>query len=215
MSAAFASVVLDVDSTISGIEGIDWLAERRGPEVAAKIGALTNDAMRGTIPLESVYGARLDVIRPSSSEIAALGVAYEDNLAPGLREAFERMRAAGIKLVLVSGGLRQAIEPLATSLGIADTELHAVRLRFNDDGSYLGFDASSPLTTSSGKSTVLEQLQLERPIFAAGDGATDVAMRQVADKFAAYVGFARRPNVVAQADLVVDSFADLADLVLG
>ena len=27
--ARFASVVLDADSTLSGIEGIDWLAERR------------------------------------------------------------------------------------------------------------------------------------------------------------------------------------------
>jgi len=215
VSAKFATVVLDVDSTISGIEGIDWLAERRGPDVAAKIGSLTNEAMRGEIALESVYGARLSVIRPSRDEIAALGVAYQEHMAPGLRVAFDRMRAAGVKLVLVSGGLRQAIAPMATSLGVGATDLHAVDVRFNDDGSYLAFDSSSPLTTSSGKQTVLEQLALARPIFAAGDGATDVAMRAVADKFAAYVGFARRENVVAQADLVVDSFAQLADLVLG
>ena len=32
---AFASVVLDVDSTVSGVEGIEWLASRRAPDVAA------------------------------------------------------------------------------------------------------------------------------------------------------------------------------------
>ena len=215
MSAKFATVVLDVDSTISGIEGIDWLAERRGPDVAAKIGSLTHEAMRGEIPLESVYGARLSVIRPSRSEIEALGVAYQEHMAPGLRVAFDRMRAGGATIVLVSGGLRQAIAPMATSLGVADTDLHAVDVRFNDDGSYLTFDSSSPLTTSSGKQTILERLQLTRPIFAAGDGATDIAMRAAADTFAAYVGFARRDNVIAQAELVIDSFAQLADLVLG
>ena len=34
---SFASVVLDVDSTLCGVEGIDWLAQRRGPEVATRI----------------------------------------------------------------------------------------------------------------------------------------------------------------------------------
>lgn len=214
MSANFATVVLDVDSTISGIEGIDWLAERRGPEVAATVASLTNDAMRGVIPLESVYGARLDVIRPSLSEIGALGTAYREHVAPGLEHAFDRMRSAGVDLVLVSGGLREAIEPLATWLGINGADLHAVHVRFNDDGSYLTFDSSSPLTTSIGKRAVVERLQLARPVLAVGDGATDVAMREVVDTFAAYVGFVRRENVVAQADVVVDSFAQLVDLVI-
>jgi phosphoserine phosphatase len=215
MTGKFATVVLDVDSTLSGIEGIDWLAERRGADVAAKVVSLTDEAMRGLIPLESVYGARLEVIRPTSSEIEKLGEAYRAQAAAGLELAFDRMRRGGVKIVLVSGGIREAIVPFAESLGVDSGDLHAVSLRFNDDGSYASFDASSPLTTSSGKRAVLERLQLARPIFAAGDGATDVAMRGVADTFAAYVGFARRPNVVAQADVVVDSFAHLVDLVLG
>jgi phosphoserine phosphatase len=215
VSAKFATVVLDVDSTISGIEGIDWLAQRRGPDVAARIASLTDEAMRGMIPLESVYGARLELIRPSRSEIEALAAAYQAHLAPGLEAAFARLRESGVHLVVVSGGLREAIAPMTRALGVADADMHAVRIRFDDDGSYAGFDASSPLSTSSGKQTVLEQLPLRRPVLAAGDGATDVAMRAVADTFAAYVGFARRENVVTQADVVVDSFAGLADLVLG
>ena len=214
MTARFATVVLDVDSTLSRIEGIDWLAERRGAEVAATIRALTQDAMRGLIPLESVYGKRLEIIRPSRMEIEALGVAYREHVAPGARAAFDRMRAAGVKLILVSGGLRQAIEPLARSLSVEDADLHAVRIDFEEDGSYRGFDVASPLATSTGKATVLRQLTLARPVLAVGDGATDVAMRDVADTFAAYVGFARRENVVAKADLVVDSFADIADRVI-
>ncbi|HEY4305229.1 MAG TPA: HAD-IB family phosphatase [Gemmatimonadaceae bacterium] len=214
MSANFATVVLDVDSTLSGIEGIDWLAERRGSDVAAKIVELTNGAMQGTMPLESVYGARLDVIRPSQHEIAELAVAYRQEMAVGAKLALDRMRDAGARIVLVSGGLRQAIAPMAAWLGVADVDLHAVALRFDADGNYSGFDAASPLATSIGKRIVLEQLALPRPMLAVGDGATDVAMRDVADKFAAYVGFARREKVVAKADLAVDSFADIAHLVL-
>src|SRR3569623_1791735 len=51
----FGTVVLDVDSTISGIEGIDWLARRRGEIIAHKGASRTDAAMRGEIPLESVY----------------------------------------------------------------------------------------------------------------------------------------------------------------
>jgi phosphoserine phosphatase len=61
----FASVVIDVDSTLSGIEGIDWLAALRGPEMAAKISALTDRAMRGEITLDAVYGERLKMIAPT------------------------------------------------------------------------------------------------------------------------------------------------------
>ena len=43
----FASLVLDVDSTIAGIEGIDWLAQRRGPETAKRYAALIASA--GTV----------------------------------------------------------------------------------------------------------------------------------------------------------------------
>lgn len=214
MSARFATVVLDVDSTLSGIEGIDWLAQQRGPDVAAKIVSLTHDAMTGALPLEAVYGARLDAIRPTQSEIEELAVAYREHLAPGAEDALVRMHRAGVRTFLVSGGLWQAIVPMARQLGIGGADVHAVRLRFNRDGSYAGFDEASPLATSIGKRTVLDELSLVHPVLAVGDGATDVAMRDVADKFAAYVGFARRENVVAKADVVVDSFADLAALVL-
>src|SRR4029079_8238937 len=54
----FASVVLDVDSTVSGIEGIDWLARRRGGDIATNVARGTADAMRGAIPLEEGSGPR-------------------------------------------------------------------------------------------------------------------------------------------------------------
>ena len=215
MSANFATVVLDVDSTLSGIEGIDWLAERRGPDVAAKIGKLTDEAMRGAIPLEDVYGARLEAIRPSLADIEALGLAYVNKKASGSEVALRRLREAGVDVVLISGGIHQAILPLAHLFHIEPGDVNAVRLRFGSDREYLGFDASSPLTTSIGKRTLIERLNLAGPVLAVGDGATDVAMREVVDQFAAYVGFARRANVVAQADVVIESFADLAERVLG
>ncbi len=83
VSRRFVSVVFDVDSTLVGIEGIDWLAELRGPEVADAVRTLTRDAMAGRVPLDEVYGRRLELIAPGPAEIAALADAYLDAVAPG------------------------------------------------------------------------------------------------------------------------------------
>jgi phosphoserine phosphatase len=212
---AFASVVLDIESTISGVEGINWLASRRGPDVAREIAELTERAMHGEIAYEAVYGARLTRVCPTETEIIELGERYRGALAPEAIEVIDELRAAGVRLALVSGGLRQAVLPLAFSLGFTNAELSAVRVSFDARGEYAGYDERSPLTSSAGKATVVQRLYLPRPLLAVGDGATDLAMRPVADAFAAFTGFARRLSVVRSADHELTSFADLRALVLG
>ena len=214
MTTRFRTLILDVDSTVSGIEGIDWLARRRGAAMERRIAAMTDDAMRGHTPLERIYGARLEAIEPTRDDIGALAEAYAQSIAPGCADVVARLRSAGVRVVLISGGLHPAILLLARALGIVD-DLHAVDIRFTDDGTYVGFDAASPLTTSDGKRTVVERLGAARPIVAVGDGSTDLAMKPAVDKFAAFVGFVRREAVVAGADTVVSSFAEVERIVLG
>ncbi|HEY9227764.1 MAG TPA: hypothetical protein VIP11_14000, partial [Gemmatimonadaceae bacterium] len=120
-----------------------------------------------------------------------------------------RLRRSGVQVVLVSGGIRHALLRLTLELGLGPTDLHAVPVRFDALGAYAGFDETSPLTTADGKARVVAALDLEAPIVAAGDGATDLAMRDVVDAFVAYTGFVSRPSVVEHADAVVTSFAEL------
>ena len=214
IARGFASVVIDVDSTLCGIEGIDWLSERRGAEIGIAVAELTDKAMRGEIPLDSVYGARLDLVRPSSDEIASLAAAYRAALAPGAAEAIAALQHAGRRVVLVSGGLREAIVPVARILGITEHDVHAVSLRADAAGNFSGFDERSPLTTAAGKAEVVRSLDLPRRVLAVGDGATDLAIRPVVDAFAAFTGYVRRAPVVAGADAIIDSFAQLLELVL-
>ena len=72
MAAAprFRTVLIDVDSTLAGVEGIDWLAERRGPDAAAAVAAMTDRAMQGEIALDAVYGERLALVRPGRDDLA-------------------------------------------------------------------------------------------------------------------------------------------------
>jgi phosphoserine phosphatase len=213
--AKFAAVVVDVDSTLCGVEGIDWLAALRGPELSAEVTALTQRAMDGDLALDAVYGTRLRMIRPTRHEIAALAEAYCAALAPGAPAAIAELRANGVIVQVVSSGIKQAIEPVVTSIGLDVSDLHAVEIHFGGEGVYLGYDTASDLTRANGKAALVESLKLPHPVLAVGDGATDLAMRLVTDRFAAFTGFVRRESIVRDADIVIGSFEKLRDVVLG
>lgn len=215
MSAArFSSVILDVDSTLTGIEGIDWLARRCGPAVADDVARLTDRAMDGEVSLDAVYGLRLQLVKPSVVDCRALSDAYVAAVAPGAAETIRALHAAGVSIALVSGGIRQSILPLADMLRIPHDLVHAVSLVFQADGKYRAFNESSPLSTQQGKALVASRLALAPPVLAIGDGATDAAMKPAVDTFAAYVGFVERPLVVQEADMVFRSFEDILHTVL-
>ena len=205
----FKTVILDADSTLSAIEGIDWLAARRGATVEREVREHTDAAMRGEIPLELVYAARLESVQPTAEDILALSNAYRATVAPDAVRVLREGRAAGIRWVIVSGGLRQALIPLAELLGVSGADLHAVDMHFGRDGRYAGFDESSPLARQGGKPELVGRLDIARPALAVGDGQTDAELRSVVDEFWAYTGFVERPSVVARAEKSMRSFSDI------
>jgi len=208
-------VVLDVDSTLAGIEGVDWLAALRGPAAEALSAELTDKAMRGVIPLEEIYGQRLSSVRPTRAEVEALSRVYVERMAPMARETVACLRKEGVHMTIASGGFLQAILPLAAELGFDAGQVHAVRLHFDDRGEYTGFDESSLLARQYGKRETIARLGLTAPVLAVGDGITDSEIREVADAFAVYTGFIRRESVIAKADHVLESFDQLRELVIG
>lgn len=213
-SPRYASVVLDVDSTLCGIEGVDWLAARRSSTLAAEIVRLTAGAMAGEMDLQAIYATRMDRIRPDADDLAALAAAYRESVATSAADVLRQLRAAGVQLHLVSGGLRQAILPVSRDLGFDQSELHAVAVVLDDAGRYQDFDRHSPLCTTGGKCQVVSALCLPAPILAIGDGISDAALRDVADAFVAYTGYVRREAVVRLATRECGAFDDILNLVL-
>lgn len=210
----FASVVLDVDSTLCGVEGVDWLARLRGEEIAQASARLTDRAMNGELDIEAVYGERMELIRPTRAEMQSLSKVYRETLAPGAAQAIAKLRGAGVRLVLFSGGFRPAIAPVARELGFEDTDLFAVDVYWNEAGEYVGFEGTSPLTTQYGKLQVVRRIGLPRPTLAVGDGSTDLGMRPGVDEFAAFTLFARREAVIGNADRELASYDELSRYVL-
>jgi len=200
-------VVFDCDSTLCSIEGIEDLAGDRGPEIEA----LTRRAMEGELPLEDVYGARLELIRPTRSDLERVASRYVETLMPGARELVALLRQHGKRVCIVSGGLLPAVRAVGEALELDPADVCAVDVHFEADGTYRDFDQASPLARAGGKIEVVRRLTRELPAALIGDGATDLEARDVVQRFIAYGGVARREAVFAGAD-ATHSEADLGGL---
>jgi phosphoserine phosphatase len=212
-------VVLDVDSTLCAIEGIDWLASRRDASLRDRVAQTTDLAMRGKIPIASVYADRLNAVRPSRKEIVELSRAYVDRIEAGAAKSLAKLTKSGVRVVLVTGGIRDAILPVAEVIGLPESAVNAVALYFTESGEFTGFDGQSPLTRNGGKVEVVRRLGLERPSLGVGDGVTDLELRTAeppaVDAFVAYTGVVKREPVVRGADYVISGFDELPEIVLG
>lgn len=197
----FRTVLFDCDSTLSAIEGIDELAVHCRDDVQA----LTDAAMRGRIPLEDVYGRRLNLVRPTREAVKALGEQYVARLVPDAIETVRALQVAGIDVRIISGGLLPAVLAVARAVDVPISHVMAVDVVFDADGSYANFDSSSPLAMSGGKRIAIERWHVERPAMMVGDGTTDLEARSVVDLFVAFAGVIERPNVVQAADIVLRS----------
>jgi phosphoserine phosphatase len=198
-----STVVFDCDSTLSAVEGIDRLARGR----AEQIKQLTAAAMRGEVPLEQVYGRRLELVCPDRSQLDALGEQYIAEMVPDAADVVRALLAERIKVRIMSGGLRPAVLMLGRALGLEPQDVAAVDLSFDAQGRYIGYDEASPLTRTGGKRELLSiwRRELRGPLMMVGDGATDLEARDVADVFVAYAGVVARSAVVTAADVVVRS----------
>ncbi|MBD5779528.1 HAD-IB family phosphatase [Pelagicoccus sp. NFK12] len=206
-------IFIDCDSTLSSIEGIDELARLRGEETFRECENMTNKAMDGHIAIEDVYGARLDLIKPSAEECEKIGQLYIDTIEPTALETLAALREKGWEPIIVSGGLTQAIAPFARHLGVE--RVRAVDLIFDDAGRYLGFDGNCPTSRMGGKMKVIDADKAERgatQTVMVGDGSSDLETQPFVDLFIGYGGYLERAKVKAEAKQFVYKLSDIPAL---
>ena len=202
-------VAFDVDSTVTMGEGLDDLAEFCGK--GAEVAALTNQAMGGSMPFEVALTKRLEIVKPSLTQVNAFLEKEPAQLTSGIVELIAELHSKNKQVYLVSGGFRQLIYPVADLVGVPHDHVYANNLLFNDDGSYAGFDDSELTAWSGGKSRVMEQLQTLHgdPLIMVGDGATDVEARPPATAVIGFGGNVVRDSVVRDADWFVYDFDEM------
>jgi phosphoserine phosphatase len=197
LTPKYRLIFFDVDSTLVTIEGIDVLAAGN-PEIVR----LTEAAMNGEIPLDQVYARRLEVIRPNRAAIEKLAKRYQESIVDGAPETIAALKKAGCIIHLVTAGIQQALEPLATEFGVT---LHAVPLRFKPSGQYEDFDRRSLLAHPRGKEIVVRDIRARSKGKAAfvGDGVSDLEAKPAVDLFIGFGGVHTRARVRDNADVFV------------
>ena len=213
LTLPYERIAFDCDSTLSRIEGIEELARMdaaaralngAGEARARELRELTDAAMSGRVPLQEVYGKRLQLVSPRRNDVATLGRRYIEQAVPGAKDTLSALRYLGKDLVIVSGGLRLAVVAFGQWLGIKDSHVHAVAAWFSDNGVLTHIDSRSPLVRSGGKREVVAGLPKLRTAFV-GDGMTDAETAGAVDAFICYAGVVRRPEVAALAAAVVET----------
>ena len=189
-------MAFDVDSTVIMDECIDELAAFKG--VGEQVAALTRQAMGGRQSFRDALTCRLNLIRPSRSDLADYLSAHPPRLTPGIRELVHLLHAQKRCVYLVSGGFTRTIEPVAQLLHIPAAHIYANRLLFDAaTGDYAGFDHAQPTSESGGKAVACAQILEQhghKCLVMVGDGATDI---EAAPPAHAAIGFGG--NVVREA----------------
>jgi phosphoserine phosphatase len=189
-----SAIIFDCDGTLSQIEGIDELARENG--VGEAVQRLTEAAM-GKIGMNpDLYAQRLDLVRPTHSQVMALGDKYMAKRAPDIEEVLATFKQLGKAIYIVSGGLYPAVEVFAKYLQIPSENIFAVDVKFDSAGNYVDFDHTSPLITADGKKEVVQQIKkMHSELIYVGDGLSDLVVKDLVTRFIGYGGAFYRENI--------------------
>jgi phosphoserine phosphatase len=208
------AVCFDVDSTVIAEEGIDVLAEYLGK--GEKVAALTKQAMEGGMKFQEALQLRLDLLKPSKTQILTLLKEQPLVLTPGIHDLMSSLQNKKVDIWLVSGGFRIMIEPVAQQLSIPIGNIVANTILFDSEGNYTGFDTNEPTSRDMGKPKALTQIESQKgykTMVMVGDGATDAQAKPPAKAFIGFGGVVEREAVKQKADWFVSDFADMTKIV--
>ncbi|XP_075977789.1 phosphoserine phosphatase isoform X2 [Anticarsia gemmatalis] len=206
-------VCFDVDSTVIQDEGIDELAKFCGKGEEVK--RLTAEAMGGSMTFQEALKKRLDIIRPSVSQIKEFMDTVPNYVTYNVPQLVKALQDRGVAVYLVSGGFRCLIEPVADILNIPKSNIYANRLKFFFNGEYAGFDENEPTSRSGGKGLVIKRLKEQhgyQRLIMIGDGATDAEACPPADGFIGFGGNVVREEVKKRASWYVTEFQELINV---
>lgn len=167
------------------------LAELLSGDAAAKVRAITDDGMEGRIAFCDSLERRLAIARPTRSQVEAFGRRALDHVTPGLPELIGKLSA---EVWIVSGGLQEALYPVAERLGVPRGRVLGTEVEWAADGALAGVRClDKPARVAEAAAS------WARPRVVVGDGMSDHALLAagLVDEFIAFTAHVRRAAVVA------------------
>ncbi|MFW2357618.1 phosphoserine phosphatase SerB [Hydrogenophaga sp.] len=205
----FKLIAFDMDSTLISIECVDEIADAVGKK--AEVAVITEAAMRGEIAdYKDSLRQRVALLRGVT--IADMEQVYTERLRinPGAAELITACKAAGLKVLLVSGGFTFFSERVRQTLGIDFTRANVLEVESGPNcGQLTGRMVDQPwgdiCDGAEKRRTLLEVASLlgiePSQCIAMGDGANDLPMMGVAGLSVAYHA---KPAVRAQAMVAIN-----------
>lgn len=201
----FKLIAFDMDSTLINIECVDEIADAVGRK--AEVAAITEAAMRGEITdYKESLRQRVALLKGVSEADLAHVYRARLQLNPGAAELVLACKAAGLKVLLVSGGFTYFAERLRDRLALDFARSNKLEIV---DGHLTGrmLDQSwgDICDAAMKRETLLRTCSLigcePSQAIAMGDGANDLEMMSVAGLSVAYRA---KPKVRAQARVAID-----------
>jgi phosphoserine phosphatase len=198
-------IAFDMDSTLINIECVDEIADAVGRK--AEVAAITEAAMRGEIA-DYKESLRMRVALLKGVSVASMESVYRERLRlnPGAAKLVAACKAAGLKVLLVSGGFTFFTDRVRDELAIDFTRSNVLEI---ENGMLTGRMVDQPwgdICDGAEKRKMLLQTCADLGIsaqqtIAMGDGANDLPMMGAAGLSVAYHA---KPQVRAQAMVAIN-----------
>jgi phosphoserine phosphatase len=206
----FKLIAFDMDSTLINIECVDEIADAVGRK--DEVAAITEAAMRGEIA-DYKESLRRRVALLEGVTVADMEMIYTQRLQlnPGAEELVRACKAAGLKVLLVSGGFTFFTDRIRDRLGIDFTRSNVLEIRSATNcGELTGRMVDQPwgdICDGAEKRRMLletcAQLGISpKQAIAMGDGANDLPMMNEAGLSVAYHA---KPKVREQAHVAINA----------
>ena len=203
--SSFKAIAFDMDSTLISIECIDEIADAVGKK--AEVAAITEAAMRGEITdfkdsLRQRVGKLVGVTEADMARVLAERL----KLSPGAETLVKAAKAAGLKVLLVSGGFTYFAEHVRGLLNIDFVRANVLEIQNGVLTGGLIEQAWGDICDGAEKRrTLLEVASLigidAKQCIAVGDGSNDIPMMQAAGLSVAYHA---KPRVRNEAKVAIN-----------
>jgi 2-hydroxy-3-keto-5-methylthiopentenyl-1-phosphate phosphatase len=182
------TLVVDFDGTVTKMDLLDTIASRFGDPVVYQ--EVDDGLDEGHMSLREVITREFRPVTKPLAEVVEWELENVE-LRPGFHELVQLARKRGWRLVIVSSGFHELIEPILEHEGL-DVELHANRVDPRPDGWVVDwrYDESCESCGESCKRSIAQRFADGGEIVYIGDGYSDRCAAEASDEVFATRGLA-------------------------